>query len=179
MTGREQIISLLKEVADRTPAVIMGDGVKEFMSIYKKQIRAVRTADDLRELLAYYHSISVTEYPLVIEDISFVPRTAHPSLLKFLEETKLDVILLSTFDVFDSVILSRIKTIIKYRSQATKSEFLPVSVGQERINEELEQDTSEFDRMQRVVRYSPLIYYYDKKLAEVYNKKKILQILGV
>ena len=63
--------------------------------MYDGPINRLTTLEEVREFVAYYTSIKVLDRPLVVEDLAFLPATSEGYLLKFVEETPLDLILLS------------------------------------------------------------------------------------
>lgn len=155
----------------------MGSAVIDFKKHYKDSILHVDSLADLREAVAYYSSVNNLGRYLVIEDLSFLPRQAEGLLLKFVEESKLQVILLSVYDVFSDIFVSRFKMVLKYTKERTDSKFLSVASGSKQIDEALSDNTSKFDRVRYQGKLSPKCYYLDSVLSEAKNKGKIFAIL--
>lgn len=159
------------------PLLVMGSAVTSFKKAYTDVIVQVRDMESLRETVSYYNNIPFLERILVIEDLSFLPRKADGVLLKFIEESPLKIVILSTFDVVDSVLLSRFKRVIKFSSEKINSQFLSVKEGYAKVEDELSDNTSRYDRLRYVAKYSPKILFIEKNIGKVGNKDKIMQIL--
>ena len=127
--------------------------------------------------MAYYTSIKVLDRPLVVEDLAFLPATSEGYLLKFVEETPLDLILLSYYDSVSSIMLSRVKRVEKYYNEKTESSFQAASVGYKRMSEELSNDSHYFDRVRFMSKASPKMFFLESRVATTRNKSKILGFL--
>lgn len=99
-------------------------------------------------------------------------------LLKLVEESKLNIILLSKFDNISPIILSRIKTIIKYYKDETFSEFLTISKGDDIIKTKLNEDSHYYEELKQISRYSPITHYVNSNMRIKRNRTKIKDILG-
>ncbi|MFW6029673.1 MAG: hypothetical protein ACOCRO_05400, partial [Halanaerobiales bacterium] len=115
----KDIKKILDNIEENCPILLMGDAVIDFKKDYTNPVNKVRNIDDVRELVAYYSGIDFLDYPLVIEGLSFLDNKAVFVLLKLVEESELNIILLSKFDKISPIILSRIKTKIKYYKEET------------------------------------------------------------
>ena len=89
--------------------------------------------------------------------MSFLNEQCEGTLLKFIEETPLRVIMLSVYDKVSNVMLSRVKQVIKYQKDTVSSEFLSVSSGYKKLEDTLKPDSHYYDR----VRYIGQIFAYD------------------
>lgn len=159
------------------PVLIMGDAVTDFKKEYNGPIVSVKDIAELKEIIAYYSGISKLDRQLVIEDISFLGKDANTTLLKFVEECKLDLILLSKFDKMDEVLLSRIKRIIKYSKIPTESRFLRCSEGLEQMEESLSPDSHYFDRVRYMGKLAPKLILLDKTVKVKRIKNKIASFI--
>lgn len=169
---------VLEDIDNRSPLLLMGSSVLDFKRMYKGPIKIVRDNDSVRELVSYYSSIVALDRPLVIDDLSFLSSMGVSLLLKLVEESTFPVILLSMFDSVDSILLSRVKTVIKYSKDEIKSEFLPIGKGYTRIEESLSEDSHIYDRFKYMSKFSPLVYYVEKSIGRIKNKNKIYELLG-
>lgn len=169
---------VLKMSKSRSPILLMCGAVIDFREMYRGKVITLRTLEDVRECVNYYHGMSQVSAPLVIEDLAFLPDSGIQALLKFVEETPLTVILLTTTDCIDAVFKSRMRAVVKYQDKKTVSDFMSVVSALDKIKSELEENTSDNDRMIRVNRYSPLIHYYESTI-KVRDRERILSILGV
>ena len=106
--------------------------------------------------------------------MSRLSHNASSALLKFVEERPLQFfILLSLFDNVSSVMLSRMRVIIKEKD-TMKSEFLSIKEGL-LLTEEIPKDLHPYLRLKRVLEISPLLSIY-----EAHPKyRKTLKILRI
>ena len=114
---------------------------------------------------------------LVFEDLSFLPDSCEGLLLKFVEESKLDLVMLSLFDKVSLTLLSRVKRVMKYSREKVNSDFNSVSVGVQRLDESLKPDSHYYDKVRYMGMYSPLMFYLDRNIKRERNKAKILSFL--
>ena len=95
--------------------------------MYKDPIRELKTNDEVKEFVTEYTGISSPK-PVVISDIGYLQRHTAFLLLKLVEEAKFPVILLSTDDKVDSILLSRVKRVIKFpMDEQTNNNLIPIS----------------------------------------------------
>ncbi len=168
-----QLKNALTDLKANSPLLIMASAVEDFLKVYKGPIKEVRDSEDVRELVSYYLSISSIGYPLVISDLSYLTSNATNLLLKKVEETNFPIVLLAKYDNVSPMLLSRMKTVVKYYNHQISSELLGVKEGL-RTLDGLGQEIDYFDRLNEIVRKSPKIYYYDRALGYVKNKKKLM-----
>lgn len=76
------------------------------------QIINVDTPDEARQAVSDLKGVGYTKKPIVLSDVGRL-RSRQAILLKFLEETSLRVILLSSQDNLRSTLLSRMKRVVK------------------------------------------------------------------
>lgn len=157
------------------PIALVGKPCKELLASTALPIKRAHSREELDEIIAQYHGIRKAPTPILIEDLSYIPTSALPKLLKFLEETKLDIVLLSTHDTLTPTILSRLRTVIKAPLNETKSNMLRPSVGRERLG--LSPDSHPLDKYRRWGQESPQIYINEKTIPNRPNRNKILQII--
>ena len=159
------------------PALIVGDAVVDFKKEFNGPIVSVKDIAELKEVIAYYSGISQLDRILVIEDISFLGKDVNTSLLKFVEETKLDLVLLSKFDKMDEVLLSRIKKVVKYYKEPTESKFLKCSEGINKLEDALSPDSHYFDRVRHMGKLAPRLLLLDKTVKIKRIKNKIMSFI--
>lgn len=174
---QDQIKEIVRSPDQYAPALLMASAALDFKRLYEHPIRTVRTTEEVRDLVAYYISLRSLEHCLVIEDLSFLQEQASFLLLKLVEESEFPVVLLSTFDKVSPIILSRIKTFVKYSKEKTTSDFLDVEVGISRLLD-LSPDSHYFDRVKNMARNCPKLYFYEASFGKVRNREKIIRILG-
>jgi hypothetical protein len=134
------------------------------------------TKETLSEFIAYYSTIPSMKNPLVIEDIAYLPFDAQSNLLKFIEDSKLKIILLSSEDQIISTILFRMSLVYKIKENVS-SQFLTVKQAQEELDD-IDQDTYYLTYIKKEMQLSPISYYYDQYLKNKSNKQKLLQLIS-
>ena len=149
----------------------------DFKKIYDGPVSRLTTLDEVREFVSYYNSIKVLDRLLVVEDLAFLPPMSEGYLLKFVEETPLNLVLLSYYDSVSSIMLSRVKRVEKYYNEKTSSSFQAASVGYKRMAEELSVDSHYFDRVKFMSKVSPKMFFLESKVSTTRNKGKILGFL--
>ena len=169
--------SILEDISTKSPLLIMGSYVQQFRKQYPYPIKSVRNADEVRDMVSQYTGIKTLEYPLVIEDLSFLDTKSSFLLLKLVEESKYPIIMLATFDKVSSIILSRVKEIQKAPLEPIQSEFMPAGQGYTRMEEYLAPDSHYYDKLRFMIKNSPTMYFYENKIGRIRNKSKILTLL--
>lgn len=159
------------------PLLIMGDAVTDFKKNYSGKINAAENMEEMRELIAYYTSISYLDRVLVLEDISLFAKNGEGVLLKFVEETLLDLVLLSRFDKVSNVLLSRVKRVVKYYNDPVTSQFMKVSIGYSTLQEQLEPNSHYYDKVRYMGKLSPKMIYLEKNVKQRRNKDKIMSFV--
>lgn len=159
------------------PLLIMGDAVTDFKKNYGDKINTAENLEEMRELIAYYTSISYLDRPLVIEDISLFAKNGEGVLLKFVEETNLRLILLSRFDKVSNVLLSRVKLVVKYYKDPVTSQFMSVSAGYQALQQSIEPSSHYYDKIRYMGKLSPKQIYLEKNIRQRRNKEKIMSFV--
>lgn len=162
---------------EQFPMLVIGSAVLDFKKACSDPIVQVTDTQSLREVVAYYSSIAVLDRLLIIEDLSFLPKGAEVTLLKFVEETSLKLVLLSYYDVVSPILLSRCKVVVKYQKEPTESAFLSPADGSKKIDELVVENTSYYDRVRYMGKYSPKVYFLEKMLGTARNRDKILSMI--
>lgn len=157
------------------PRLYIGKAALEAKKCFTFPVYQV-TKESLSEFISYYSSIHTMKHPLVIEDISYLPYDSQSNLLKFIEDSPLNIILLSSEDLIISTILSRMSLIYKYREDID-SHFLSPSQAIDEIDK-IDKDSYYTTYIKKIAELSPIEYYYDKLIGDKPNKQKLLQIIG-
>lgn len=169
----EEIFNLSKNITNNTPMLLIDKARDIFKTLYTGNINYISNTEEARELIQNYSGITL-EKPLVIDDVSNLYRDTI--LLKFLEETKLKLILLASQDNLDPIILSRVKTIKKYTSE-TNLKYEPIDIlqAQKTIeSEELDQENT----LKYLSNKCPELIILNKKLRYIKNKNKLIELIG-
>lgn len=175
----EYLRSLVKSYGQpfEFPMGIVGSPARQVKMNTTLPIRRVTSAEETADLIANYTGIRAMDFPLIIEDLAFLSPQTLQQLLKFLEESKISIVLLATYDVFTAPILSRLKVFIKSPLEKTSSNFLSPAVGTEKIESQLSKDTHPLDRIRHQGKESPILFYNDRTIPGRPNRKKILSLL--
>lgn len=155
------------------PVLLMGKAVADFKRVCDYPIIKVTNPDEIRDMVSYYNSITRLDRPLIIEDLAFLSSSCDGLLLKFVEESKLKLILLSTYDKATPVLLSRVKKVIKYYDGGVSSEFMKVSEGTRKLEELLSPDSHYYDKVRYMGKYCPRLYLVEKAIKSNRNRNKI------
>ena len=160
-----------------SPILVVGDAFKLFLKAWKYKTISLIDDKHLEEVISYYQFVEPNT-PLVIFDLAILSKKSLNKLLKFIEEYKHPLILGSSIDVFDNILLSRIKTYIRFSKEGIQSELLTLGDGLRVLEELSERDISTVDKVRKQLKYSPQIYYYENIISIKRGKDKILSILG-
>lgn len=129
--------------------------------------------ENIDQVIDQYSRFKSMRYPLVLEDIYYLSQVNQCKLLKFLEDTKLKVILLASSDNISPMILNRITDVYK-RVPKVNSHFIPMNECRNSISSG---DLCRTDVIKKQMRNSPLLYRNDILVKKFSNKQKLLEIL--
>lgn len=156
------------------PRLYIGRAAQEFKK--RMNLRVIQlTKETMPDFLDYYTNIPKMETPLVIEDLAYLPIYVQSELLKFIEESQIKIILLSSEDNIIPTVLSRMSLVYKVQEQIT-SDFLSPAQARKELAE-IDSDTFYLNYVKKQRALSPLTYYNDYLVSGKPNKNKILQIL--
>ena len=167
------LMDTVNNVFKTSPLLLIGESYLIFKKSYEGKIIEI-DKDNIKDIVEYYSMLTLS-YPLVIRDISTLNNVQVNYLLKLLEESKNPIILLASYDNINSILLSRIKTIIKFKSSIT-SELKDDIESIEAIKEGLEKDLSYKDKISLIRDISPRYYLLKSELPNK-NKDKFINIL--
>ena len=158
------------------PIMYLGiKAVTRFKKEYRGPIREVFNIEDVREFVSYYQGFKALPYDLVLEDVSRLAGNALSSLLKFTEESTLNLAYLAMFGRISPILLSRMVRVVK-EEEEIKSEFLSVREGY-KFSQTLEKDLHNLVKVKRVVEKSPLMGVYMAS-PRYRDTLKIFRVLG-
>lgn len=156
------------------PRLYIGRAAQEFKK--RMNVRIVQvTKETITDFLDYYTNIPKMDSPLVIEDLFYLPNYCQSDLLKFIEDSPLKIILLSSEDNIIETILSRMSLVYKLPEQVT-SEFLSPQQAREKLSE-IDSDSFYLTYVKKQRDLSPITYYNDIILQGKPSKTKLLQLL--
>lgn len=173
MTRIEYIYSIMKDVTNKTPVLLIGGAATIFKRLYKGNIYRFENTDDVKDFITNFYNVEYNK-PIVIEDLSLLYRDSL--LLKMIEEIKLPLIMLASEDNLSIPLYSRVKTCIKFpQDDDTKCNNISILEAQQHISEE-ELTGRDLDKYLSENCPDLAKLYRDVKLRK--NKDKIIQIIG-
>ena len=171
------------------PKLFCGSAAIAFKNYLKKnrydyEINYISDREDLLNFIETYSHYKNYAAPVIISDISFLKKKDQSLLLKFMDDTDLNIILLASRDNILDTIISRVKEFRKFyiESRGNKAGFINVSKAREMFNNEYGQfsdDTSYDDTLLVYNKYNPVLAY-DNSLVKSYRKNdqnKLLNLL--
>lgn len=159
------------------PRLYIGQSAKEFKARVSVPICRVTDTNDLTALLERYSSIQRLESPLVIEDLAYLKVADQGMLLKFIEESPLRIILLSSYDQTIPTILSRVNTIYK-SAGSVESSFHSPAKGRAAMDSYLSENSYYLDQIAYQGKSSPIMYMNDMLVPKgMQGRAKLLMLL--
>lgn len=171
------------------PKLFCGSAAIAFKNYLKKnhynyEINYITDRDDLLNFIETYSHYKNYTLPVIISDISFLKKKDQSLLLKFMDDTNLNIILLASRDNILDTIISRVREFRKFYSdnRGNRAGFINVSKAREMLNNEYGQfsdDTSYEDKLLVYNKYNPMLAY-NNNLVKSYRKNdqnKLLNLL--
>ena len=143
---------------------------------FKKRIYSPITYindENVEQVVEQYARLKTTNRPIILEDIYYLSQSSQCKLLKFLEETELKVILLSSSDNISQMLINRCTDVYK-RVPKVNSSFRPVNECRSSIDYG---DLCYLDSIKKQMYNSPLLYRDDLMVKKFHNKEKLLSII--
>lgn len=162
------------------------DAFKQFLknNNYNYTINYVIAREDLINLIDVYSRYKNYTLPVIISDISYFNKNDQSLLLKFIDDSKLNIILLASRDNILDTIISRVKEFRKYYifNNNDKAGFISLSKAREMFNNDIgsfSDDTLYDDKLLIYNKYNPALSYDDMLVSKfcINDKKKLLDIL--
>jgi hypothetical protein len=171
------------------PKLFVGGAAQSFKNYIKNhhydyEINYIADRDDLLDFIETYSHYKNYSLPVIISDISFLKKKDQSLLLKFMDDTNLNIILLASRDNILDTIISRVREFRKFyiTDRGNRASFLNVSKAREMLNNEygkFSDDTSYEDKLLVYNKYNPMLAY-DSNLVKSYRKNdqdKLLNLL--
>ena len=171
------------------PKLFCGSAAIAFKNYLKKnhynyEINYITDRDDLLNFIETYSHYKNYTLPVIISDVSFLKKKDQSLLLKFMDDTNLNIILLASRDNILDTIISRVREFRKFYSdnRGNRAGFINVSKAREMLNNEYGQfsdDTSYEDKLLVYNKYNPMLAY-NNNLVKSYRKNdqnKLLNLL--
>ena len=170
------------------PKLFCGSAATAFKNYLKKnhynyEINYITDRDDLLNFIETYSHYKNYTLPVIISDISFLKKKDQSLLLKFMDDTNLNIILLASRDNILDTIISRVREFRKFYSDSkgNRAGFINVSKAREMFNNEYGQfsdDTSYEDKLLVYNKYNPMLAYNDN-LVKSYRKNDQSKLLNL
>lgn len=109
MTNREQVIQFMSNIKGRTPILLLAKAASIFKDMYSGRVYDIKNEDDVQDINNM--NISKLNRAIVIEDLSSL--YTDEDILKLIEESNLQFILLAYKDNLSDTLMSRCKSILK------------------------------------------------------------------
>lgn len=177
-TQCEKIIEVLNpsNISNSSPVLLIGKAVSLFKRMYKDPIRELKNTADVKEFVEEYTGLECPK-PVVISDIGYLQKQTAFLLLKLVEEAKFPVIILSTEDKVDSILLSRVKRIVKFPlDEITDNKLIDIS---DAFNEVYNNDEAKI--MNKVKYYAencPQLYQLECEIPYSKYRNGMIELLG-
>ena len=170
------------------PKLFCGSAAIAFKNYLKKnhynyEINYITDRDDLLNFIETYSHYKNYTLPVIISDISFLKNKDQSLLLKFMDDTNLNIILLASRDNILDTIISRVREFRKFYSdnRGNRAGFINVSKAREMFNNEYGQfsdDTSYEDKLLVYNKYNPMLAY-NNNLVKSYRKNDQSKLLNL
>lgn len=170
------------------PKLFCGSAATAFKNYLKKnhynyEINYITDRDDLLNFIETYSHYKNYTLPVIISDISFLKKKDQSLLLKFMDDTNLNIILLASRDNILDTIISRVREFRKFYSdnKCNRAGFINVSKAREMFNNEYGQfsdDTSYEDKLIVYNKYNPMLAY-NNNLVKSYRKNDQSKLLNL
>lgn len=178
---RQQLYDNIKNINNKTPLMIVGGAVPMFKRMYKGNIYRITNPNETRDFVSNFTGLTLDK-PVVLEDISLLSYGAQFLLLKLVEEAKFPIVLLTLQDRVSPIILSRVKTYIKFPLDfdvkcnnmdiATAQTELDRMVEEQKISPSNKEETNKF-----YAENCPELLYLESTVGYVKNKRKYIELL--
>jgi hypothetical protein len=176
MSSPKFLKKCIEDIYNTSPLLIVGEARLLFLRAWQYKVNRVTNTKELREVTNYYSTIKDSK-PIVIDDLSLLQESSLKLLLKLVEESKTPVILLSSYDNLDSILLSRIKTFIRF-NEPIHSDFLDLQSFYDVLVEKDFKDSKASDKLKFYLEKCPMYLQLEYDLNTSSNKNKILSILA-
>lgn len=177
--SEEETVKLILFNKSYCPCLLIGKYVNIFKREFKGDIERAYTLDDVRRLVEEYDNISsVNSGYLVLDGVGYLSNVGQNSLLKFIEESRLPIILLSYTDRISPIILSRMKFVLKKWYGVKSLQFSSVGDTIEALKEKKEKDGN-FNEIQYLADNCPSLYAVKQQAGDNtdYLNNRMMSIL--
>lgn len=175
----EELVELILFNKEYCPCILIGRYVNVFKRAFTGNIERAYSLQDVRRLVEEYDGISnVNSKYLVLDGVGYLSAVGQNSLLKFIEESKLPIILLSYTDRISPIILSRMKFVFKKWYGVKSLKFSKITDTITALREKKEKDGN-FDEIQYMADNCPSLYSLRQQAGDTidYTNNKMINII--
>lgn len=180
MSTDEFVVNILKNYK-LCPCLLIGRYVNAFKRKFRGTIERAYSLTDVRNLVEEYEGITqVNSGVLVIEGVGYLSSVGQNSLLKFIEESKLPIILLSYNDKVSPIIMSRMKIVVKRWYEVKSLTFSKIPDAVHALNEKKKDGKmKEYEEVQFMADNCPSLYSIKQQAGDKfdYANKRMIDIL--
>ena len=163
----------IKEVC---PVLLVGKAVSLFKQMYKGIINELKNTEDVKEFVSEYTGIKSSK-PVVVSDIGYLQTQASFLLLKLVEEADFPVILLSTEDKVSSILLSRVKRVLKFPvNEQTDNKLISITDAYNQVYGESENKV--INKIDFYAENCPTLYKLERDIPFNKYRDDMIEILG-
>ncbi len=181
MTDDSVINRLVGKDYSICPCLLIGKSVNIFKHEFSGDIIRIYNLDDVRNVVEEYSGISdIRDGVLVLDGIGYLSNVGQNSLLKFIEESKIPLILLSYRDRISPIILSRMKVVYKLWYPVKSLNFSRVSDAMKALEEKKQSNRmSESEEVQFLADNCPTLYSINQQAGDKfdYMNKRMISIM--
>ena len=169
------------------PKLFIGAAAVGFNQFLKKNgynytINYITDRDDLIQFIETYSAYKNYTLPVIVSDISFLNKKDQSLLLKFIDDSNLNIIMLASRDNILDTIVSRVKELRKFyvQDRGNRAGFIDVSKARSMCNNDngVVEDISEDDKMMMYNKYNPALSY-DDSLVKRYSQNDRCKLLNL
>lgn len=163
-------------IRDTSPVLLVGKAVPLFKQMYKDPIRELKNTEDVKDFIMEYTGKTFSK-PVVISDLGYLQKQTAFLLLKLIEEAMFPVILLSTEDKIDSILLSRVKRVVKFPlDERTDNSFMPISDAFNKVYGDSEEKP--VNKINFYAENCPMLYKLESEIPYNKYRNSMIEILG-
>lgn len=175
-------INRLLESTEMCPCLLVGKYVNEFKRVFKGHILTVYTLENVRNVIESYSGLrEVQGGYLVLEGVGYLSDSGQNSLLKFIEESRVPLILLSYNDRVSPIILSRMKIVVKRWETVKGLKFISPKEAFRNVRDKKDNDKDfrEYQEIQYYADNCPSAYSLKMLAGDSYDSitDRILSVL--
>lgn len=169
------------------PKLFVGAAAKAFCKFIEKNnynynINYISSKEDLVNLIDSFSHYKNYTLPVIISDISFLSPLEQSLLLKFIEDSNLNIILLASRDNILGTVISRMKEFRKYYvvGSGDRAGFIKTNKAREMLINDADEfnDLSVDDKQLIYNKYNPVLSY-DDYLVKKYRRNDRDKLLSL